>query len=48
MGHGVKDHEVRDGNDVKMGFRLMEAPMWGIKSALSKGLHWLGGVGWLG
>ena len=28
MGHGVKDHEVRDDNDVKMGFRLVEAPMW--------------------
>ena len=48
VGHGVKDHEVRGGNDVKMSFRLVEAPMWGIKSALSKGLRWLGGVDWLG
>ena len=47
VGHDVEDREVHDGNDVYMGFRLVEAPMWGIKSPLSKGVWQLGGVGWL-
>ena len=32
--NGVEDHEVRDGNDVQVGFRLVKAPMWVIKSPL--------------
>ena len=45
--NGVVDHEVRDGNGVQVGFRLVEAPMWVIKSPLSREVRQLGGVGWL-
>ena len=48
VGHCVEYHEVRDGNDVQVGFRLVEVPMRGIKSSLSKGACQLEGVGWLG
>ena len=37
-GHGVKDHEVREGNDAYVGFRLVEANMQSVKSPLSKGV----------
>ena len=46
--HGFEDHEVLDSNDVKLGFMFVEAPMWHIKSPLSKGVRQLGGVDWLG
>ena len=45
--NGVEDHEVRNSNYVKVGFRLVEAPVRGIKSPLSIGVCQLGGVGWL-
>ena len=48
MGYGVKDHEVRNRTDVYVGFRLVEEPVWGIKSPFSKGVYRLGGVGWVG
>ena len=48
VGHCVEYHEVRDGNDVQVGFRLVEVPMRGMKSSLSKGACQLEGVGWLG
>ena len=48
VGHCVEYREVRDGNDVQVGFRLVEVPMRGIKSSLSKGACQLEGVGWLG
>ena len=48
VGHGVKDHEVSDGNDVQVGFRLVEAPKWSVRSPLLKGLCQWGSVGWLG
>ena len=38
MGHGVDVHEVRDGNDVQVGFRLVGVPLRDIKSSLSKGV----------
>ena len=46
--NGVEDHEVRDGNGVQVGFRLVEAPVWVIKSPLSKEVRRLRGVGLLG
>ena len=30
--YGIKDHEVRDSNDIEVGFRLVGAPMRRIKS----------------
>ena len=45
--YGVKDHEIRDGNDVWVGFRLVKEPMRHIKSPLSKGVCQLRGLGWL-
>ena len=47
VGHGVKNHEVRNDNDVQVGFRLVEEPVRGIKSPFSKGVCRLGGVGWV-
>ena len=32
----TEDHEARHGNNVQVGFRLGEAPMWHIKLLLSK------------
>ena len=46
--HSVEDHEVRDENDVQVGFRLMEEPVQGIKQPLPKAVCQLGCVGWLG
>ena len=43
MEHGIEDHEVRDDNDVWVGFRLGEATMWHIKLPLLKGVCLLGG-----
>ena len=48
VGHGVNNHEVRNGNDVQVDFRLVEEPVRGIKSPFSKGVCRLGGVGWVG
>ena len=48
MGHGVNNHEVRNSNDEQVRFRLVEEPVWGIKSPFSKGVYRLGGVGWVG
>ena len=48
MGHGAEDHKVCDSNNIQVGFRLVEEPVQGIKSPLSKGACQLGGVGWLG
>ena len=45
--HGVKDHKVHDSNDVLVDFGLVEAPVRGIKSPVSKGVCLLGGVDWL-
>ena len=48
MEHGIEDHEVWDGNKVKEGLRLREAPMWHIKLLLSKyGSLLRGEVGWV-
>ena len=48
MEHGIEDHEVRDGNDVSVGFRLVETPVFRIELLLSKSVWLLGGVGRLG
>ena len=48
MGHGVKDHEGCDSNDVSVGFRLVEEPVQDIKFPFSKSVCQLGCVGWLG
>ena len=36
MEYCTEDHEARHGNNVQVGFRLGEAPMWHIKLLLSK------------
>ena len=36
VGHCPKVHEVRDGNDVWVGSRLVGAPVWGIRSPSPK------------
>ena len=48
VGHCPKVHEVRDGNDVWVGSRLVGAPVWGIRSPSPKEVCWLEDVDWLG
>ena len=37
VGHGVKDQEVRYGNDVYLSLRSMEEPVQGVKSLFFRG-----------
>ena len=41
--HSIKGHDVRVGNNVKLGFRFREAPMGHMKLLLSKGGSFLRG-----
>ena len=47
VGCSIKDHEVRNGNDMWVGFRLVEESVPGIRSPFSNGVCQFGGVGWL-
>ena len=49
VGHGVEDHEVHDGDDIYVGFRLVEAPMQDVESPISpirQCASWEVWVGW--
>ena len=46
--HGVNDHEVHNGNNVQVGFRLVEELVQGIKSPFSKGVCQFVSVVWVG